>query len=818
MRSSAGHRPGLAVAMAMAALLCLWHAALRGAPAELERVGCDTLCQARNMIVRAKQALDSKAQAELRILRSGQGSRASPTSSLVAKMPSHDRAREQELAMRPEHGVVVARSSALPHAIQTPRSDEAEPPRADTAQPEDASAETRSPTPHLAASTAVTKTDLKRFVDATLRKERAVIVGAPGVANSARGAGGRGPEGPADAHMAPTGLAHHAVPDAHPVGHSLGAGGRHWHQNDWCFDNPQWHGPFGDPCVAYATGGDRQFWCEWDGAGADNACPRSCGTCPWRSYAKADAVRERSEHLIQEHFDPQVPPPELGGQKRPIAPTAAASPNAAAHAPTTADRGRTLQDGPEEPKQVKRRRGMTRALFKDVEAMKSRLLEVAKATRAVAKEVSLVRPNNGHLSSEQAAADLAKFYSQWHAAGATPPHRRESDAHALADLLSFFDSEPGGGRGNASFSRQIVAGRTAEEKTKLARKAADARQAAIAHRLSSGAASSDMQAYWGALEAEVAQSSAAKSVATRHKGMTARAASRDLNSYLAKMVAKARVAHRAAVAAVDARRAMTHSDAEAVSSRKLTDAQARQALAGWWHKSMGARPAPAGSDGVKHARPEGIPSGGGHRGKDEGLAVFSADRAEKQLENMLDDVFPTPAAHLRGRGGAGPKRAHDGAARGHSSPREPDALSEDEARDDTARRLGLPEGGAQAVRVSHRNRHGSAASRADMVRFFDARMRRDNIAVARQRLQRRLRKSLHKGAPRRLPGRHLLPIPEGGSPAYVPSRYQPSSYAAEAVHQQAGAEVTPASRAESHQAFGHANLPMHTAFGAAYDG
>ena len=63
--------------MALAALLCLWHAALRGAPAELERVGCDTLCQARNMIVRAKQALDSKAQAELRILRSGQGSRAS---------------------------------------------------------------------------------------------------------------------------------------------------------------------------------------------------------------------------------------------------------------------------------------------------------------------------------------------------------------------------------------------------------------------------------------------------------------------------------------------------------------------------------------------------------------------------------------------------------------------------------------------------------------------------------------------------------------------------------------------------------------------
>jgi len=27
-----------------------------------------------------------------------------------------------------------------------------------------------------------------------------------------------------------------------------------------------WRGPYGDACKAYRTGGDRSFWCKWDGA------------------------------------------------------------------------------------------------------------------------------------------------------------------------------------------------------------------------------------------------------------------------------------------------------------------------------------------------------------------------------------------------------------------------------------------------------------------------------------------------------------------------------------------------------------------------
>jgi hypothetical protein len=53
----------------------------------------------------------------------------------------------------------------------------------------------------------------------------------------------------------------------------------------YCENSGSWRGPYGDACTAYEHGGDRAFWCKWDGADAKNACPRACGTCGayWKS-------------------------------------------------------------------------------------------------------------------------------------------------------------------------------------------------------------------------------------------------------------------------------------------------------------------------------------------------------------------------------------------------------------------------------------------------------------------------------------------------------------------------------------------------------
>jgi len=454
------------------------------------------------------------------------------------KKPVHGKAREQDLAMLPSTGPAKVAVAPAPPGKGA---------GAASAKQQVAAAKL--------STASLTKKDLNQFVDETLRRERAIVAGAPGVAASA---GKARPEA-----AAKTGLAHHPTwYDTHSGWYAGGYGGGHWHHNEWCYDNPRWHGPFGDPCVAYATGGDRQFWCEWDGAGADNACPRSCGTCSWRSYYKDDTDRERKEHLLHEHFDPQSGPPEPADvakeaqqQQRPA---------------TQADKV-----GPHEPKRIATRRSMTGALIQEVSEMKHRLMQVAKATRAVAKEVALSRTSNHHLSSGQAAADLANFYSTEKKQTADKKSGdAESDSSALADLLNFFNSEPGGaaaGKGSrlaalrakvlgrsgskakpagrkgtspqqdAGAAPQIVAGRTSAEKRLEADKAAAAKRAAAAHRLSSAAAARDIAGYWGKFEAK------AKSLkGKKHAGggMTAEAAQHDMDEFLSEMVAKARVAHR----------------------------------------------------------------------------------------------------------------------------------------------------------------------------------------------------------------------------------------------------------------------------------
>jgi hypothetical protein len=62
-----------------------------------------------------------------------------------------------------------------------------------------------------------------------------------------------------------------------------------------CVDSGTWRGPYGDACTAYEHGGDRAFWCKWDGADAVHACPRACGTCGM--YWKAD---DENQMLAQE--------------------------------------------------------------------------------------------------------------------------------------------------------------------------------------------------------------------------------------------------------------------------------------------------------------------------------------------------------------------------------------------------------------------------------------------------------------------------------------------------------------------------------------
>jgi hypothetical protein len=150
---------------------------------------------------------------------------------LVVDKP-RGKAREQDLAMLP------AKPGA--HAGAAPRTGAAAQEQIGEQERDDDSRSAK------AEDAPITQADLKRFVDETLQKERALAAGAPGLPAADRRAGAGGPAGLSSYSNA--GLAHHPTwYDTH-----TGWGGS-WHQNHWCYDNPQWHGPFGDPCVAYAT-------------------------------------------------------------------------------------------------------------------------------------------------------------------------------------------------------------------------------------------------------------------------------------------------------------------------------------------------------------------------------------------------------------------------------------------------------------------------------------------------------------------------------------------------------------------------------------
>ena len=767
---------------------------------------------------------------------SGQGSGMRVAAALVVDKP-RDKAREQDLAMLP------AKPAA--YAGAAPRTGVAAQEQLGEQERHGDSRLAKAATPR-AEDAPITQADLKRFVDETLQKERALAAGAPGLPAADRGAGEAGPAGLSSYSKA--GLAHHPTwYDTH-----TGWGGS-WHQNHWCYDNPQWHGPFGDPCVAYATGGDRQFWCEWDGAGADNACPRSCGTCSWRSYYKDEASHERKEHLLHEHFDPQEAPPEALGQEQ-------------AQSKASASSKESGKGGPLEPMRVAQRRSRTGALLKQVLEMKHRLLEVAKATRAVATEVALSRTNNHHLSSGQAAADLANFFQDKKTMGT---HKSgESDSSAIQDLISFFDHEPGGkaaGKGtqlsslrekvsagtkgtkgakkghaeadnlaDVSSSPQIVADLTRQQKEQMAQKARAAKKAAAAHRLSSDAATKDIQNYWGTFQAKTQAAATERG----HRGMTAQAANKDLDLFLSQMVANARVAHRATEAAEKARRAKTHGGKEAVPAKHLSDKQAREEFAHWWVKDMVSSsksasstspPADKHSKGVKKPSASAAQSGAKTR-KSKGLAVFSAEAAAKELESFWNEEFPTP--HRQDR--------REGERRRGQRDRRNEWREEGERREEggasQSSDLGVPHGRDEAVRISHAHRTTSDASRGDMDDYFGKMLRKDNIAAAKQRLKE------HAVQPAmQSPAQVQAPVP---SAQYAYAGYPAPQYPAPnyAINQELGAVpvMRPLPRGDMQHPQvewqqmvvqpGAAQLPaakwpqtsllnpMQAAFGAAYDG
>lgn len=73
-----------------------------------------------------------------------------------------------------------------------------------------------------------------------------------------------------------------------------------------CTNNPHWRNPFGEDCVKYAYGGDRNFWCEWDGASRLDACPAACGTCTVGMLRESMKDEKAVEKELSEHYAPQT--------------------------------------------------------------------------------------------------------------------------------------------------------------------------------------------------------------------------------------------------------------------------------------------------------------------------------------------------------------------------------------------------------------------------------------------------------------------------------------------------------------------------------
>jgi hypothetical protein len=137
-----------------------------------------------------------------------------------------------------------------------------------------------------------------------------------------------------------------------------------------CVDNPRWRSPIGDDCGKYGYGGDRSFWCSWDGASRLDACPASCGTCT-RGMLKSSVEAEKAvERELSEHYDPQTLVKTKGGG---------------------------ASDGPSEPRKVQARREAKSRLEGEVSSLKKKLAEMAEALSRDPTSAGVIPTHSHHL-------------------------------------------------------------------------------------------------------------------------------------------------------------------------------------------------------------------------------------------------------------------------------------------------------------------------------------------------------------------------------------------------------------------------------------
>ena len=219
----------------------------------------------------------------------------------------------------------------------------------------------------------------------------------------------------------------------------------------WCYDNNAWKGPYGDKCTAYRVGGDRNFWCEWDGADAPNACPYSCASCTLRMKAKymaAHAVARKDPTALEQQ---QTPAPAHQGSTG--APTLA---KAQPEAPAVTAQARPAQMLAQKTASAKLSRT---ALVQEVAQLKERLTAIAKATgynMAHAKDGA----GKMGMSDKAAANDMQNFWAKMTAGhGSSDGSTRViNSAHdANRQLGNFFDSLPvGGKKGGGGHAAEVL--------------------------------------------------------------------------------------------------------------------------------------------------------------------------------------------------------------------------------------------------------------------------------------------------------------------------------------------------------------------------
>lgn len=166
----------------------------------------------------------------------------------------------------------------------------------------------------------------------------------------------------------------------------------------WCFDNSTWQGPYGDSCTSYRAGGDRNFWCDWDGASGASACPKSCGSC---------SLQMKAQYLAAH--------PLLGGGS---------------------------VEGDQRPEMLAQApRQASKQLTADVANLKQRLIGIAKATGLELEQKTGGGPPAG-LTSKTAASDMHSFWDKF---GEKQTGKRwMTSSEANDKLSSWFNTLNGG--------------------------------------------------------------------------------------------------------------------------------------------------------------------------------------------------------------------------------------------------------------------------------------------------------------------------------------------------------------------------------------